>query len=475
MDYSPVVIPNSEGKRTTPSAVSIVNKDLFMIGDPAMRQAITSPKNTVYSLVPFLGETYEQVEKEISRVPYNVINQNGYPYIDIEGHSYSPQEICAKMLQKMKNTAEAYLKQEVTDAVIAVPACFSISQRQAVKEAGRIAGINVRRMINGSVAAALAYVFNKTDKDMKIAVFNLGGGTFDVTIVDQGGGVFDVLSSCGDTHLGGDDFSQVIIDWLVSEFRNDVGVDLKCNPVAMQRLKDAAEKAKIELSSSSSAEINLPFIMSVNGVSKHLVKTLSRAKFEKLTHNLVQTCLVSCQNAVRNADISVSEISEVILTGCSSRIPAVQTMVKNFFGKKPKIVNPDEIVSMGAAIQGAIYNQNTGQDIILLDITPLTLGIETYGGVMTTIIKANTTIPCIATETFSTAEDNQTEVTIHVLQGEHPMAAQNKSLGQFNLTGIVPAPKGVPQIEVTFHIDVNGLLKVCARDKATGKEVYIHM
>ena len=473
----PVVIANSEGKRTTPSVVGFVKDGDRKVGDPAKRQAITNPKNTVYSIKRFMGETYVQSQKEAEAMPYTVVNEGGYPRVEIEGRKYTPQEISAMVLQKMKKTAEDYLGQEVTDAVITVPAYFSDSQRQATKEAGQIAGLNVQRIVNEPTAAALAYGVDKANKDMKIAVFDLGGGTFDISILEFGGGVFEVLSTNGDTHLGGDDFDQVIINWLADGFKAEEGVDLRKDPMAMQRLKEAAEKAKIELSSSTSTEINLPYITAVDGMPKHLVKTLTRAQFEQLAHNLIQACLVPCQNAVRDAKLSTSDIDEVILVGGSSRIPAVQTLVKNYFGKEPsKGVNPDEVVAVGAAIQGAILNKEEGVgDIVLLDVTPLTLGIETMGGVMTKLIDANSTIPCKKSEVFSTAADNQTEVTIHVLQGERPMAAQNKSIGQFNLTGIAPARRGVPQIEVTFDIDANGILNVSAKDKATGKEQSIRI
>ena len=473
----PVVITNSEGKRTTPSVIGFVKDGERKVGDPAKRQAITNPKNTVYSIKRFMGETYDQCAKEVTRVPFSVVNEGGYPRVDIDGRKYTPQEISAMVLQKMKKTAEDYLGQEVTDAVITVPAYFSDSQRQATKEAGQIAGLNVRRIVNEPTAAALAYGVDKANKDMKIAVFDLGGGTFDISILEFGGGVFEVLSTNGDTHLGGDDFDQVIIEWLVNGFKADEGIDLSKAPMAMQRLKEAAEKAKIELSSTTSTEINLPYISAEGGVPKHLVKTLTRSQFEQLAHNLIQACLVPCQNAMRDAKLQTSDIDEVILVGGSSRIPAVQTLVKNYFGKEPsKGVNPDEVVAVGAAIQGAILNKESGVgDIVLLDVTPLTLGIETMGGVMTKLIDANTTIPAKKSEVFSTAVDNQTAVTIHVLQGERPMAAQNKSIGQFNLEGIAPARRGVPQIEVTFDIDANGILNVSAKDKATGKEQAIRI
>ena len=473
----PVVIANSEGKRTTPSVVGFTKDGEIKVGDPAKRQAITNPVNTVYSIKRFMGETYAQSSKEAERMPYHVIDEGGYPRVDIEGRKYTPQEISAMILQKMKKTAEDYLGQEVTDAVITVPAYFSDSQRQATKEAGQIAGLNVQRIVNEPTAAALAYGVDKSNKDMKIAVFDLGGGTFDISILEFGGGVFEVLSTNGDTHLGGDDFDQVIIDWLVNEFKSEEGIDLTKDPMAMQRLKEAAEKAKIELSSSSTTEINLPYITADGGVPKHLVKSLTRSQFEQLAHDLIQACLVPCQNAMRDAKLSTSDIDEVILVGGSSRIPAVQTLVKNYFGKEPsKGVNPDEVVALGASIQGAILNKEGGVgDIVLLDVTPLTLGIETMGGVMTKLIAANSTIPVKKSETFSTAVDNQTAVTIHVLQGERPMASQNKSIGQFNLEGIAPARRGVPQIEVTFDIDANGILNVSAKDKATGKEQAIRI
>ena len=473
----PVVIANSEGKRTTPSVVGFLKDGERKVGDPAKRQAITNPKNTVYSIKRFMGETYEQSRKEAEAMPYTVVNDNGYPRVEIEGRKYTPQEISAMILQKMKKTAEDYLGQEVSEAVITVPAYFSDSQRQATKEAGEIAGLKVQRIVNEPTAAALAYGVDKANKDMKIAVFDLGGGTFDISILEFGGGVFEVLSTNGDTHLGGDDFDQVIIKWLADDFKVEEGIDLTKDPMAMQRLKEAAEKAKIELSSSTSTEINLPYISAEGGVPKHLVKTLTRAQFEKLAHDLIQACLVPCQNAVRDANLQTSDIDEVILVGGSSRIPAVQTLVKNYFGKEPsKGVNPDEVVAVGAAIQGAILNKESGVgNIVLLDVTPLTLGIETMGGVMTKLIEANTTIPCKKSETFSTAADNQTAVTIHVLQGERPMASQNKSIGQFNLEGIAPARRGVPQIEVTFDIDANGILNVSAKDKATGKEQKIRI
>ena len=470
----PVVITNSEGKRTTPSIVAFVDGGERKVGDPAKRQAITNPKKTIFSIKRFMGETYDQVSKEIGRVPYNVVKgDNNTPRVDIDGRQYTPQEISAMILQKMKKTAEDYLGQEVTEAVITVPAYFSDSQRQATKEAGQIAGLEVKRIVNEPTAAALAYGVDKGDKDMKIAVFDLGGGTFDISILEFGSGVFEVLSTNGDTHLGGDDFDQVIIDWLVNGFKAEEGIDLSKDPMALQRLKEAAEKAKIELSSTTSTEINLPYITADGGVPKHLVKTLSRSEFERLADSLIQACKVPCQNAMRDAGLSNSDINEVILVGGSTRIPAVQKMVADFFGKEPsKGVNPDEVVALGAAIQGASLSGEKS-DIVLLDVTPLSMGIETMGGVMTKLIDANSTIPCKKSEVFSTAADNQTAVTIHVLQGERPMASQNKSVGQFNLDGIAPARRGVPQIEVTFDIDANGILNVSAKDKATGKEQHI--
>ena len=474
----PTVIANSEGKRTTPSVVAFVEGGERKVGDPAKRQAITNPKRTIYSIKRFMGETYDQVSKEISRMPYSVVRgENNTARVEVDGRQYTPQEISAMVLQKMKKTAEDYLGQEVTEAVITVPAYFSDSQRQATKEAGQIAGLDVKRIVNEPTAAALAYGIDKANKDMKIAVFDLGGGTFDISILEFGGGVFEVLSTNGDTHLGGDDFDHVIIDWLVQEFKNDEGADLTTDPMAMQRLKEAAEKAKIELSSSSSTEINLPYIMPVGGVPKHLVKTLTRAKFEALAHSLIEACKAPCEAALQGAGLSTSDIDEVILVGGSSRIPAVQELVEKFFGKAPsKGVNPDEVVAVGAAIQGAILNKEEGVgDIVLLDVTPLSLGIETLGGVMTKLIDANSTIPCKKSQVFSTAEDNQPEVTIHVLQGERQFARDNKSIGRFNLAGIAPARRGVPQIEVTFDIDANGILKVSAKDKATGKEQTIRI
>ena len=474
----PVVIANSEGKRTTPSVVAFVDGGERKVGDPAKRQAITNPKKTIYSIKRFMGENYDQVQKEISRMPYTVVRgENNTPRVEIDVRQYTPQEISAMILQKMKKTAEDYLGQEVTEAVITVPAYFSDSQRQATKEAGQIAGLEVKRIVNEPTAAALAYGIDKANKDMKIAVFDLGGGTFDISILEFGSGVFEVLSTNGDTHLGGDDFDHVIIDWLVQEFKNDEGADLTTDPMAMQRLKEAAEKAKIELSSSTSTEINLPYIMPVGGVPKHLVKTLTRAKFEALAHGLIEACKVPCEAALKGAGLNTSDIDEVILVGGSTRIPAVQALVENFFGKTPsKGVNPDEVVAVGAAIQGAILNKESGVgDVVLLDVTPLSLGIETLGGVMTKLIDANTTIPCKKSQVFSTAEDNQPEVTIHVLQGERQFARDNKSIGRFNLAGIAPARRGVPQIEVTFDIDANGILNVSAKDKATGKEQTIRI
>ena len=473
----PTVIINDEGSRTTPSVVAFTDNGERKVGNPAKRQAITNPKNTIFSIKRFMGETYDQVDREIARVPYSVVRgENNTPRVDINGRMYSPQEISAIILQKMKKTAEDYLRQEVTEAVITVPAYFSDSQRQATKEAGKIAGLEVKRIINEPTAAALAYGLDKKNKNMKVAVYDLGGGTFDISILELGDGVFEVKSTNGDTHLGGDDFDQAIIDWLAQEFASEnAGIDLKKDPMALQRLKEAAEKAKIELSNAASAEINLPYITALDGVPKHLVKTLTRAKFEALCDDLFNRSIEPCRKALADAHLSASDIDEVLLVGGSTRIPKVQELVKSFFGKEPnKSVNPDEVVAIGAAIQGGVLAGDV-KDVLLLDVTPLSLGIETLGGVMTKLIEANTTIPVHKDQVFSTAADNQPSVEVRVLQGERPMAKDNKQIGVFHLDGIAPAPRGIPQIEVSFDIDTNGILSVSAKDKATGKEQHIRI
>jgi molecular chaperone DnaK len=472
----PVVIPNSEGRRTTPSIVAFIKDGERKVGDPAKRQAITNPTQTIYSIKRFMGESFDKVSEEVGRVPYQVVKgENNTARVKIGDRNYTPQEISAMVLQKMKKTAEDYLGHEVTEAVVTVPAYFNDSQRQATKEAGEIAGLKVLRIINEPTAAALAYGLDKNHKDTNVAVFDLGGGTFDVSILELGDGVFEVKSTNGDTHLGGDDFDQVIIDWLAQEFLSDEGLDLRKDPMAMQRLKEASEKAKIELSSSSQTEINLPYIMPVDGIPKHLVKTLTRSKFEQLADKLIQRTLEPCKKALSDAKMSATEVDEVILVGGSTRIPAIQELVEKFFGKKPsKGVNPDEVVAVGAAIQGAVLTGEV-KDVLLLDVTPLSLGIETMGGVSTKLIESNTTIPTRKSEVFSTASDSQPSVEIHVLQGERPMAKDNRTIGRFHLDGIPPAPRGTPQIEVTFDIDANGILSVTAKDKATGKSQNIRI